>query len=122
MSISAPFSPGETLTLAVTDASSNASFGAAGAQASVIEVQNLGTLTCFIAFGATATTAGYPIGAGQSKVVSKAPGCGADRGHLRNRAKHYALHHGGPGALTCFSASTRGYGRAATSAAPCLIL
>ena len=74
MSMTAPFSPGETLTLAVTDASSSATFGVAGAQASVIEVQNLGTLTCFIAFGASATTAGYPIGAGQSKVVSKAPG------------------------------------------------
>ena len=74
MSMTAPFSPGETLTLAVTDASSSATFGTAGAQASVIEVQNLGTLTCFIAFGASATTAGYPIGAGQSKVVSKAPG------------------------------------------------
>jgi len=74
MSMNAPFSPGQTLTFAVTDASSNASFAAAGADASVIEVQNLGTLTCFIAFGATATTAGYPIGAGQSKVVSKAPG------------------------------------------------
>ena len=74
MSMNAPFSPGETLTLAVTDVSSNASFAGAGAQASVVEVQNLGTLPCFIAFGATATTAGYPIGAGQSKVVSKAPG------------------------------------------------
>lgn len=74
MSINVPFSPGETLTLAVTDVSSNASFAAAGAQASVVEVQNLGTLTCFISFAATATTAGYPIGAGQSKVVSKAPG------------------------------------------------
>jgi hypothetical protein len=74
MSINAPFSPGQTLTFAVTDANSNASFAAGGAQASVIEVQNLGLSTCFIAFGATATTAGYPIGPGQSKVVSKAPG------------------------------------------------
>ena len=72
--LNVPFSPGETLTLAVTATSGNASFAAAGTAASVIEVQNLGTLPCFIAFGATATTAGYPIGAGQAKVLSKAPG------------------------------------------------
>ena len=72
--LNAPFSPGETLTLSVTTSSSNASFATAGAAASVIEVQNTGSSPCFIVFGATATTAGYPIGAGQAKLLSKPPG------------------------------------------------
>ena len=74
MSINAPFAFGETLTLAVTATSGSASFGAAGTAASVVELQNLGTNPCFVVFGPTATTGGYPIGAGQSKVVSKPPG------------------------------------------------
>ena len=74
MSVIAPFSPGETLTMSVTDVSSVANFAAAGTSASVVEVQNFGPFTVFLVIGAAATTAGYPVLAGQSKLVSKAPG------------------------------------------------
>lgn len=74
MSLNVPFTPGQTLTLAVTATSGNASFNDANASASVVEFLNTGANPCFVVFGPTATTAGYPIGAGQRRVVSKPPG------------------------------------------------
>ena len=72
--LNVPFSPGQTLTLAVTATSGNASFNAANANASVVEFLNAGSNPCFVTFGATATTSDYPIGAGQRRVISKPPG------------------------------------------------
>jgi hypothetical protein len=72
--LNVPFTPGQTVTLAVTAASANASFNAANANATAVEFLNAGLNPCFVVFGATATTAGYPIGAGQRQVISKPAG------------------------------------------------
>jgi hypothetical protein len=72
--LNVPFTPGQTLTLAVTAASAPASFNAANADATAVEFLNAGLNPCFVVFGSTATTAGYPIGAGQRRVISKPAG------------------------------------------------
>lgn len=74
MSLNDPFTPGQTLTLAVTATSSNANFNAANAQASVVELMNVGPNVCFVNFNGVATTANYPINAGDRRVLSKPPG------------------------------------------------
>lgn len=66
-----PFSPGSTTTVAVTTTTASGALPGGG---SVIEVQNVGTVTVFVVLGAstvTATNAGYPILAGQSKMISR---------------------------------------------------
>jgi hypothetical protein len=72
--LNVPFTPGQTLTLSVTATSSNASFNAANANAPVVEFLNTGSNVCFVTFNGTATTAAYPIAAGQRRVLSKPPG------------------------------------------------
>jgi len=68
-----PFGPGATVTLAATTTSGRVQLSGVG---SAVEVQNDGTTTMFIVKGGatvTATNAGYPIFAGQSKVISRDP-------------------------------------------------
>lgn len=72
--LNVPFTPGQTLTLAVTAASGSASFNAANANASVVEFLNAGANPCFVSFTGTAAVTDYPIGAGQRRVISKPPG------------------------------------------------
>lgn len=67
------FSPGATLTLSGTTTSSNAAFVGIGVS---VEIQNSGAVTIFIKLGAstvTATSADYPLLAGQSKMLSRDP-------------------------------------------------
>lgn len=64
-----PFTPGATTTISVTTASGT---GALTGEGLALEIQNAGSVTVFVTLGATATVAaGYPILAGQSKVVSR---------------------------------------------------
>lgn len=71
-----PFSQaGATVTIAVTASSVPTAIGALPADAPNCEVYNPGSQECFLVFGIgaqpTATATGYPVGPGQSKVVSK---------------------------------------------------
>jgi hypothetical protein len=72
--LNVPFSPGQTLTLAVTATSSNANFNAANAGSSVVDFLNVGPNVCFVTFNGAATTAAYPIAAGERRILSKPPG------------------------------------------------
>lgn len=70
----APFSPGLTVTLAVTTTTGAVALGAG--VGSVVEVQNTGTSLMFVKIGrstVTATTADYPVQPGHSKMVTRAP-------------------------------------------------
>jgi hypothetical protein len=67
-----PFAPGATTTISVTTSSGTGTLTGDGL---MVEIQNAGSVTVFVAFAATAAVAtGYPILAGQSKVVSRGPG------------------------------------------------
>ena len=72
--LNVPFTPGQTVTLAVTATSAAGTFDAVNGAATTVEFLNTGTNPCFVVFGPTATTAGYPIGAGQRRVISKSAG------------------------------------------------
>lgn len=72
--LNVPFTPGQTVTLAVTATSAAGTFDAVNGAATTVEFLNTGTNPCFVVFGPTATTAGYPIGAGQRRVISKPAG------------------------------------------------
>lgn len=69
----APFAPGPTVTLSAGAASTNAALGGTGQS---VEVQNAGSVVVFVrlaAVGSPATTADYPVLAGQSKVIGRCP-------------------------------------------------
>lgn len=64
-----PFTPGATTTISVTTTTGTGSLTGEGLS---IEIQNSGSVTVFVALAATATVAaGYPILAGQSKVITR---------------------------------------------------
>ncbi len=68
-----PFTPGGTVSLAVTATTGSVALSAAG---SSVEVQNTGLTICFVKLGASAVTAAvtdYPVPAGQSKVIGRNP-------------------------------------------------
>ena len=72
MSGNLPFTPGATTTISVTTTSGT---GTLTGEGTAVEIQNAGSVTVFVTFGAVATVAaGYPILAGQSKVVSRNTG------------------------------------------------
>ena len=70
--MNAPFTPLVTATLSASATSSSVSLAP---DAYTLELQNAGNSTVFVRVGSgaqTAVTTGYPVLAGQSKVISKA--------------------------------------------------
>ncbi len=65
-----PFSPGATTTISATSTSSAGTLTGTGTS---VELQNDGGETVFVVLGAVATTAGYPVAPGASKLISRNP-------------------------------------------------
>ena len=65
-----PFSPGTTTTISVTSSSGTGTLSGTG---TVVELQNDGAVTVFVALGSVATTADYPVLPGMSKLISRNP-------------------------------------------------
>jgi hypothetical protein len=68
-----PFTPGATVSLAVTTTTGNVALTGNGEQ---LELTNAGTATVFVALGGTSVTAAvtdYPVLTGSSKLITRNP-------------------------------------------------